>query len=194
PGANQAGQPVDCQAWYIVDVQDNCLDIASKVGISASDFFAWNPSVGTDCSAIWRYSSVCVGTVRQPYGELPSPPVQTTVPQGPLPDSPVPAPFADLPYQPVDCNLWYIVKYTQSCNNVLSTLRMTLERLYELNPDIGETCSNLWAAYGVCIGTVRKPYAPDPSVPKPTPTIPSWGSDLPIPTGTGYWPYPTGYW
>ncbi|KAJ3957265.1 hypothetical protein N0V92_006176 [Colletotrichum tropicale] len=38
-----------------------CYDIASYAGIALSDFYTWNPQVGTDCTNLWADTWYCIG-------------------------------------------------------------------------------------------------------------------------------------
>lgn len=48
----------------IVDVDEDgypsCQDILSDYELTIAEFYAWNPSVGADCSGMWagKYSSI----------------------------------------------------------------------------------------------------------------------------------------
>ncbi|KAH8896916.1 hypothetical protein GQ53DRAFT_639509, partial [Thozetella sp. PMI_491] len=61
PAPTQSGVISTCNKWYIVQSGDGCWAISNSYGISLDDFYAWNPSVGTDCSNLWLGYAVCVG-------------------------------------------------------------------------------------------------------------------------------------
>lgn len=50
-----------CNAFHLVVAGDGCWAIANTYKISLADFYTWNPSVGSDCSALWTEYNVCVG-------------------------------------------------------------------------------------------------------------------------------------
>ncbi|KAJ5618563.1 hypothetical protein N7528_006674 [Penicillium herquei] len=50
-----------CTEFYLVQSGDSCWSIEQAYGISAADFEAWNPDVGTDCAdGIWLDYYYCV--------------------------------------------------------------------------------------------------------------------------------------
>jgi hypothetical protein len=50
-----------CIRFYDVEMGNTCYGIALHAGISLSDFYAWNPAVGTDCSNLQAGTFVCIG-------------------------------------------------------------------------------------------------------------------------------------
>jgi LysM repeat protein len=40
---------------------DTCSAVASKAGISLSNFYKWNPKVGSSCQSLYLGYYVCVG-------------------------------------------------------------------------------------------------------------------------------------
>jgi len=62
PGPTMAGVASNCDAWHTVVSGDSSWSIEQQYGITAAEFFAWNPAVSTDCSAnSWLDYSYCVG-------------------------------------------------------------------------------------------------------------------------------------
>ncbi|KAJ6277737.1 WSC domain-containing protein [Bipolaris maydis] len=51
----------DCVEWYNNGEGKTCEYVRKLVGITAAEFYEWNPSVGPDCSS-WRRQSYCVMT------------------------------------------------------------------------------------------------------------------------------------
>ena len=45
----------------IVVTGDICSSICAKYGISLSDFYSWNPGVGSECQGLWLNTYCCVG-------------------------------------------------------------------------------------------------------------------------------------
>lgn len=39
----------NCDLFYLVESGDSCQGVSTAAGISLSDFYAWNPAVGTSC-------------------------------------------------------------------------------------------------------------------------------------------------
>ncbi|KAI1428201.1 hypothetical protein F5Y12DRAFT_711518 [Xylaria sp. FL1777] len=56
----QTGMVSDCDEFYLVRSGDSCANIAFVEGISLTNFYAWNPAVGSSCAgpeAVY----VCIG-------------------------------------------------------------------------------------------------------------------------------------
>ncbi|GLA72510.1 hypothetical protein AtubIFM55763_003051 [Aspergillus tubingensis] len=41
---------------------DDCYDLASEAGVQLSDFYSWNPALGTDCAGLEASTYVCIET------------------------------------------------------------------------------------------------------------------------------------
>ncbi|KAJ4424542.1 hypothetical protein N0V82_000866 [Gnomoniopsis sp. IMI 355080] len=61
PTPYQTGMTTDCDEFYLVTSGDSCSVIASAYGISLTDFYDWNPAVGTTCAYLNLDDYVCVG-------------------------------------------------------------------------------------------------------------------------------------
>lgn len=62
-GPTMTGTAPDCNAWYTVKSGDTCPSVEKKFGITADQFFKWNPAVSRDCvTNFWVGESYCVGT------------------------------------------------------------------------------------------------------------------------------------
>lgn len=53
----------------IVVTGDVCSSICAKYGISLSDFYSWNPGVGSKCQSLWLNTYCCVGRIWTLMGE-----------------------------------------------------------------------------------------------------------------------------
>ncbi|PYH98159.1 hypothetical protein BO71DRAFT_282154, partial [Aspergillus ellipticus CBS 707.79] len=62
PTPYQSGMVSGCERFYLVEEGNDCYDIALEANIAESDFYAWNPAVGTDCSGLEAGEYVCLGT------------------------------------------------------------------------------------------------------------------------------------
>ncbi|PYH75304.1 LysM peptidoglycan-binding domain-containing protein [Aspergillus vadensis CBS 113365] len=47
---------------YDVQSNDDCYDLASEAEVQLSDFYSWNPALGTDCAGLEASTYVCIGT------------------------------------------------------------------------------------------------------------------------------------
>ncbi|KAK6214674.1 hypothetical protein LQW54_004182 [Pestalotiopsis sp. IQ-011] len=61
PSPTQANVVTSCNAWHYVVSGDGCWAISQTYDIELSDFYEWNPDVGSDCASLWLDYYVCVG-------------------------------------------------------------------------------------------------------------------------------------
>ncbi|KAH8891136.1 hypothetical protein GQ53DRAFT_720459 [Thozetella sp. PMI_491] len=61
PQPIQDGMTTGCNKFYKVVANDNCQTVASKQNVTLSDFYAWNPAVGSECRNLQLDVYVCVG-------------------------------------------------------------------------------------------------------------------------------------
>lgn len=72
------GTAPNCNKWYTAKKDDDCSTVQRDYGISADDFFRWNPSVSKDCKKnFWVDTSYCVGVGPAITTETPTPTVPT---------------------------------------------------------------------------------------------------------------------
>src|SRR5207247_1922628 len=57
----QTGVAANCDLWHLVRSGDTCASIISTGGLQSSDFYAWNPAVGSTCLNLWLNYYACVG-------------------------------------------------------------------------------------------------------------------------------------
>jgi hypothetical protein len=58
-----------CKEWWSVTTSDTCASILATKLIRLYEFYAWNPSVGEDCTGLWQETAYCVSG---PDVEVPS--------------------------------------------------------------------------------------------------------------------------
>jgi LysM repeat protein len=61
PTPFQAGMIGNCTKFHLIVSGDTCSSIATAAGISLSDFYTWNPAVGTTCATLFADNNVCIG-------------------------------------------------------------------------------------------------------------------------------------
>ncbi|KAJ5185308.1 Peptidoglycan-binding Lysin subgroup [Penicillium cf. griseofulvum] len=61
PTPIQPGMITSCKKFHKVVAGDQCGTIAAAAGISQTQFFSWNPNVGSDCKSLWLGYWVCTG-------------------------------------------------------------------------------------------------------------------------------------
>lgn len=76
-----------------------------------------------------------------------------------------------------DCQSFRLVKSGDGWASIASSAGIALEDFYSWNPDVGASCSSLWAGYYVCVG-VRSPD----STSRATPTSTHSGNGVATPT------------
>jgi LysM repeat protein len=52
---------MNCADMKTVVSGDTCATIASRYGISLSNFYSWNTGVGNNCQSLWLDTYYCVG-------------------------------------------------------------------------------------------------------------------------------------
>jgi len=148
----------NCDAFYFVKQGESCTDVLAKNSISLDQFYAWNPSVGSNCAGLWAEVNVCVSII----GHTPT----TTKPgNGIATPTPVQPNMVD------NCDKFYFVKKGEGCNDILSKNGITLDQFYKWNPSVGSNCAGLWAEVNVCVSIVGH-----------TPTTTSAGNGIATPT------------
>ncbi|OLN88297.1 LysM domain-containing protein-like protein 1 [Colletotrichum chlorophyti] len=170
PSPTQPGLIDSCTVFYQVASGDTCDVIISKHGgsFSLSDFYTWNPAVGTACTGLWLGYYVCVGIPGTPTGAPTAVPSSTSGPNIP---SPTQAGLIST------CSRFHLVESGNTCEVIVSQYGIALGDFYEWNPAVGSACTGLWLGYYVCIGvpgtSTRSPSisptsTTGPSVPSPT--------------------------
>jgi LysM repeat protein len=127
----QNGMVGNCDAFYNVKSGDVCSNIAASYGISLSQFYAWNPYVGTSCTDMWPGYYVCVSTFEV---------------------SPVATPTPFQAGMVANCRKFYLVRPGDGCYNIATAYGISLTELYDWNPAVRTDCSVLLANYFVCVG------------------------------------------
>ncbi|KAK0106890.1 hypothetical protein ONS95_003609 [Cadophora gregata] len=127
----QDGISAQCNNWYLVKPGDTCAAVVSKYSITLSNFYFWNPAVGTPCQSLWVDYYVCVG----------------------IPGStPIPGPQPQMPGISSKCNKWYLIKSGDTCVAVERATGLTLAQIRAWNPQLNSDCTNLWLDYYICTG------------------------------------------
>jgi len=57
-----------CAKWYTIVTGDGCASVEQKFSLSASQFFALNPEVKTDCTNLGLGEAYCVKAIGQTPG------------------------------------------------------------------------------------------------------------------------------
>ncbi|KAK2616538.1 hypothetical protein QQS21_000581 [Conoideocrella luteorostrata] len=119
PTPVQEGITTDCKRYYKVVDGDTCQKIVDKHRtFSLSDFFKWNPAVGSDCRSLFLDFYVCVGVSGTP----------DKPPSGPTPTQPG---ITKL------CDKYYQAKSGDTCQGILNKYgTFQLTDFYRWNPAV----------------------------------------------------------
>ncbi|KAJ5933735.1 carbohydrate-binding module family 50 protein [Penicillium verhagenii] len=138
PTPYQSGMVSGCERFYLVESNNDCYDIALEANIALTDFYTWNPAVGSDCSDLESGEYVCLGTT----GPL------TTITSGtPIPATPSPTQTGMVS----GCLRFYYVESGDGCYDIALDAGISLDDFYSWNPAVSD-CADLEASVFVCIG------------------------------------------
>ncbi|RAL14683.1 putative LysM domain protein [Aspergillus homomorphus CBS 101889] len=150
----QTGIASNCASYYFVESGDTCAKIATAKGISLSDFYAWNPAVGSACSTLKAGYWVCVGIKKTP--------TTTTTTAGAAPSTTASGPSPTQSGLVSDCTTYYQAQSGDSCWSITQKYSYLSTALFEQwNPAVGTSCSNLQVGFYYCVAT--KNQAPMPN-------------------------------
>ncbi|KAI0449632.1 carbohydrate-binding module family 50 protein [Xylaria acuta] len=147
PAPVQTGIATNCNRFYLVQSGDVCDTIVAKYGIALSNFYAWNPAVGSSCTTLIPGDYVCVGVIGSTTTTTTTP--TTTAPLGNGIATPT-------PYQAgmvSDCDKFYLVKTGDTCGDIAANKGISVAQFYAWNPAAGlNTCKTLQAQTYACVG------------------------------------------
>ncbi|PLN78617.1 hypothetical protein BDW42DRAFT_140380 [Aspergillus taichungensis] len=130
----QSGVASNCNSFYQVKTGDTCIGIQTHFhNFTLSEFYKWNPAVGSNCQALLAGYYVCVGTA-------------------PTPDPPTTAPSPTQPGIATPCSKYYAAVSGDTCIGITSQYpNLTVSKFMEWNPAVGNDCTNLLAGYYYCV-------------------------------------------
>ncbi|RAK90215.1 LysM domain protein [Aspergillus costaricaensis CBS 115574] len=158
----QTGIASNCNKHYYVKHGDTCSDIAINYDISLSDFYSWNPAVGTTCSNLEADYWVCVGISGGTSATTTTPTsTSTSTASSTTPTSSAPYPTQSGLVD--DCSTYYQAKSGDSCWSIVNNeyTYLTTSLFEEWNPAVGSDCSNLQPSYYYCVATQKQAPMPD---------------------------------
>jgi len=176
----QAGLVSGCTRFWLVSRTDTCASIIQGSGLvtvaNATDFYTWNPTVGSNCAGLQPDYYVCVSitewetipprsTVTISNGQTVGPPASSTpIPSSTLVSStsstppvstPVTTPTPYMPGMVAGCVRFYFRGSGPDdlyCYDIAMYAGIALSDFYTWNPQVGNDCSGLWADTWYCIG------------------------------------------
>ncbi|ETS74812.1 hypothetical protein PFICI_13296 [Pestalotiopsis fici W106-1] len=161
------------------DGYPTCSDILAQWELTIADFYAMNPSVGSDCSGMWAGYHYCVRT-NDWVAPTATAVTSTTSTSEPTSSPTAPGPVQD--GQPAECNKWHLVESGDTCSVITSTYSITFEQFREWNPAVSEDCvSGFWGGYAYCVGVSSSSSSPAVTV---TPATTSTVASAPATTTT----------
>ncbi|KAJ5726916.1 Peptidoglycan-binding Lysin subgroup [Penicillium malachiteum] len=141
PTPTQAGISESCSKFDLVESGDTCAAIASAYSISLSDFYAWNPAVGSTCSDLDLGYYVCVGTDSSTVAT-------TTTSAG----NGITTPTPDEPGMVSDCTKFWLVGSGDTCADIASSEGITVADIEKWNSQVGSGCTDIWLGDYICVG------------------------------------------
>ncbi|KAJ6114750.1 hypothetical protein N7486_000528 [Penicillium sp. IBT 16267x] len=137
----QTGIAANCDAYYVVKTNDSCAGIVEEFGnFTISQFYSWNPAVGSTCAYLDVGDAVCIGTTSSTSAT--SVAVTTTATTA----SETAEPSTD-----PSCTKYHEVVSGDSCVSIEEEYDITAAEFLAWNPTVGATCESLWLGYLVYV-------------------------------------------
>ncbi|EED18781.1 LysM domain protein, putative [Talaromyces stipitatus ATCC 10500] len=181
PTPRAIGETVNCTEWYATESYDTCQDIIDIFDLDATEFYDWNPSIGTNCTGLVEGTYYCISTgpAGQPLtttwtGPYPSVTATTTTSSGVSTPSPIQTGMVS------NCDSFYLVQANDECDTIAADYGISLSSFYSWNPAVGSNCAYLDLGDYVCVG-----IASSPTVTTSSSTSTSTGIVTPSPIQTG---------
>lgn len=175
PSPVQTGIASNCNKFYLVQQGDSCSNIASAYGISLTDFYAWNPAVGSSCANLDYGYDVCVGIIGFTATVTTSTSTITTPTNGISTPMPIQTGMVS------NCNKFYLVQSGDGCSAIATAYGISLATFYSWNPAVGTSCASLDVGDYVCVAIVGQTVTTTTS----TTSTPTNGISTPTPIQTG---------
>ncbi|EPS35119.1 hypothetical protein H072_11394 [Dactylellina haptotyla CBS 200.50] len=145
PGPTREGTTANCNKWALSNT--SCENILSQNGITIAQFYAWNPTVNSDCTGMWPDYAYCVG-VSGTTTSTTSRTTTTTSRVTTTSSGAIPGPTREGTI--ATCNKWRLSD--TSCANILSQEGITIAQFYAWNPTVSSDCTGMWPDYAYCVG------------------------------------------
>ncbi|KAK6341135.1 hypothetical protein TWF696_008222 [Orbilia brochopaga] len=135
PGPTREGTAENCNKWALANT--SCANILAQNGITIEQFYAWNPTVNSNCSGMFADYAYCVGV----SGGTPTTSKATTTSS-----ATIPGPTRDGTV--ANCTRWRLANI--GCGDLLKEAGITIAQFFAWNPSVGSDCSGMWAGYAYC--------------------------------------------
>lgn len=148
PSPIQTGMTNICYSYHLVESGDTCAAITSDAGIALTDFYSWNPAVGTDCANLDIGDYVCikilgygisvsaVSTARPTSSKAVSTSATSSTSTGNGITTPMPIQTGMIS----TCDSFYLVVSGDSCSDLATSQGISLTNFYAWNPAVGTSC------------------------------------------------------
>ncbi|OJJ95699.1 carbohydrate-binding module family 50 protein [Aspergillus aculeatus ATCC 16872] len=146
PSPIQTGMTATCDEFYLVVSGDTCAAIASDAGIALSDFYAWNPAVGSSCADLDIGDYVCIGATGSAISSTAATATVTSSGTGIVTPAPIQTGMT------ATCDAFHLVISGDTCAAIASDAGIALSDFYAWNPAVGSSCADLDVGDYVCIG------------------------------------------
>ncbi|KAI1151806.1 hypothetical protein F4825DRAFT_451089 [Nemania diffusa] len=183
PSPTQDGLIASCTTFYLAASGDTCTKIVNLYGtFTLSDFYAWNPAVGSDCTGLQAKVYYCVGIPGTPTAMPTTSTTTTSTGNGIATPTPI------QPGMVSNCDVFYFVQSGDGCQVIADKNGITLAQFTTWNPQVGgSSCSGLWASVYVCVSIIGHTPTTTTTTTKPpttTTTTTSAGNGIATPTPT----------
>ncbi|KAG6235034.1 hypothetical protein E4U25_005314 [Claviceps purpurea] len=129
-----------------LELYESCQTLMAIWNATLAQVLAWNPMIDRFCSELgpWRGWYLCASS---PSGTIAIGPGNTVT-------TPVPVPSNAQPQSNKRCGRWYDANVGDYCAAISLKFSVALSEFYFLNPQIDQSCSNLWANISYCVRPV----------------------------------------
>ncbi|KAF5874875.1 uncharacterized protein Bfra_003324 [Botrytis fragariae] len=143
-----AGETVNCTQWFAPQSYNTCEDILVIFNLNITQFYDWNPSVGSDCVGMDLGTYYCVSIF--PGGQPPSEPDPDgdATPTSTSVSTPSPIPTDTVS----NCDKFVEVVSGNTCEGVYTAANITFATFLLWNPSIGSGCQFLDLNEYYCVG------------------------------------------
>jgi hypothetical protein len=175
PTPIQTGMVSNCNSFYLVQTGDTCGTVASSKDISLSDFYAWNPAVGSSCQYLDLGDYVCIGIVGFT--------ATITTSTSTIPGNGISTPTPTQSGMTSNCNKFHLVASGDTCFDLAMENGIPLSLFYSWNPAVGTDCTHLDIGDYVCVDVIG--YTPSTTTSTTTTTTTGNGVITPTPIEPG---------
>ncbi|KAF5869956.1 uncharacterized protein Bfra_010101 [Botrytis fragariae] len=147
-----------CTSYHYVVSGDSCSAIEEEYGITADEFNAWNPHVGTGCAYLDLDEYVCVGALYKTTAAATATSATATTSST---SSTLSYPTPLQPSSFTNCSEYHLVVSGDYCALIEEDYGITATQFNDWNPGVGNTCLYLELGAYVCVGApIPSPLEP----------------------------------